>query len=40
VPNKSKFDPRKWLIKSEEAMQNTVMGFCKVTGSANNSILL
>jgi len=39
VPNKSKFDPRKWLIKGEEAMQNTVMGFCKVTGSANNSIL-
>jgi len=40
VPNKSKFDPRKWLAKSEEAMQNTVMGFCKVTGSENNSILL
>lgn len=40
VPNKSKFDPRKWLVKGEEAMQNTIMGFCKVTGSANNSILL
>lgn len=40
IPNKSKFDPRKWLVKGEEAMQNTVMGFCKVTGSANNSILL
>ena len=40
IPNKSKFDPRKWLAKSEEAMQNTIMGFCKVTGSANNSILL
>jgi ketose-bisphosphate aldolase len=40
VPNKSKFDPRKWLVKGEEAMQNTVMGFCKVTGSENNSILL
>ncbi|MDY0152566.1 MAG: class II fructose-bisphosphate aldolase [Candidatus Cloacimonas sp.] len=40
IPNKSKFDPRKWLAKSEEAMQNTVMGFCKVSGSANQSILL
>lgn len=40
IPNKSKFDPRKWLIKGEEAMQNTVMGFCQVTGSANNSILM
>ena len=39
IPNKSKFDPRKWLIKGEEAMQNTVMGFCQVTGSAGNSIL-
>ncbi|HRY83600.1 MAG TPA: class II fructose-bisphosphate aldolase [Candidatus Cloacimonadota bacterium] len=38
VPNKSKFDPRKWLAKGEEAMQNTIMGFCKVSGSANNSI--
>lgn len=40
VPNKSKFDPRKWLAKGEEAMQNTIMGFCRVTGSANNSIFL
>ncbi|HNZ89149.1 MAG TPA: class II fructose-bisphosphate aldolase [Candidatus Cloacimonas acidaminovorans] len=40
IPNKSKFDPRKWLIKGEEKMQNTVMEFCKMSGSANNSILL
>ncbi len=40
VPNKSKFDPRKWLAKGEEKMQNTVMGFCNVTGSANNSIFI
>ncbi len=40
IPNKSKFDPRKWLAKGEDVMQNTIMGFCKVTGSANNSILL
>lgn len=40
VPNKSKFDPRKWLIKGENKMQETVKGFCLVSGSANNSILL
>jgi ketose-bisphosphate aldolase len=40
VPNKGKFDPRKWLVKGEERMKETVMGFCKVTGSADNSILL
>ncbi len=39
-PNKSKFDPRKWLIKGEEKMQNTVMDFCNISGSAQNSILL
>ncbi len=40
VPNKGKFDPRKWLIKGENKMQETVKGFCLVSGSANNSILL
>lgn len=40
VPNKSKFDPRKWLVKGEERMQNTLQGFCTVSGSANNSILM
>lgn len=40
TPNKSKFDPRKWLAKGEEAMQATVKGFCEMSGSANNSILL
>jgi fructose-bisphosphate aldolase, class II len=40
TPNKSKFDPRKWLIKGEQAMQDTVKGFCEMSGSANNSILL
>lgn len=39
IPDKGKFDPRKWLIKGEERMQNTVKGFCLVSGSANNSIL-
>lgn len=40
VPNKSKFDPRKWLIKGEEQMKNTVMDFCRVSGSARKSILI
>jgi fructose/tagatose bisphosphate aldolase len=40
VPNKGKFDPRKWMAKGEEAMQATVKGFCEMSGSANNSILL
>ena len=40
IPNKGKFDPRKWLIKGEEKMKNTVMDFCRVTGSADNSVLL
>ncbi len=40
VPNKGKFDPRKWLIKAENKMQETVSEFCRVSGSANNSILL
>lgn len=40
VPNKSKFDPRKWLIKAENKMQQTVKDFCLVSGSANHSILL
>ncbi len=40
VPNKSKFDPRKWLKTGENKMQATLEEFCRVTGSANNSILL
>jgi len=40
VPNKGKFDPRKWLIKGEERMQKTVQDFCLMSGSADNSILL
>lgn len=40
IPNKSKFDPRKWLVKGEEVMQKTIQDFCTMSGSANNSILL
>jgi ketose-bisphosphate aldolase len=39
IPNKSKFDPRKWLIQGENKMHQTVRDFCQVTGSAQNSIL-
>lgn len=38
-PNKSKFDPRKWLIKGEQKMQKTLEEFCLVSHSANKSIL-
>lgn len=40
IPNKGKFDPRKWIVQAENKMQQTVKDFCLVTGSANNSILL
>ncbi len=40
IPDKGKFDPRKWLAKGEQKMKDTVMGFCRVTGSADNSILI
>ncbi len=40
IPNKGKFDPRKWLVKGEEVMQKTIQDFCLMSGSANNSILL
>lgn len=40
IPDKGKFDPRKWLAKGELRMKNTVMDFCRVTGSADNSILI
>lgn len=40
LPDKGKFDPRKWLITGEARMQKTVMDFCRVSGSADNSILI
>ncbi len=40
VPDKGRFDPRKWLIKGEQRMKDTLIEFCRVSGSANNSILL
>lgn len=38
--DKSRFDPRKWLIHAEKAMQNAVEELVQVTGSAGKSILL
>ena len=38
--DKSRFDPRKWLIQSEKAMQNAVEELVQITGSAGKSILL
>ncbi|HHV36304.1 MAG TPA: class II fructose-bisphosphate aldolase [Candidatus Cloacimonetes bacterium] len=40
IPNKGKFDPRKWLIHGENRMNETLQEFCRLTGSANKSILL
>jgi len=38
--DKSRFDPRKWLIHSEKAMQTAVEELVQITGSAGKSILL
>ena len=38
--DKSRFDPRKWLIHSEKAMQKAVEELVQITGSAGKSILL
>ncbi|MCK5051496.1 MAG: class II fructose-bisphosphate aldolase [Candidatus Cloacimonetes bacterium] len=38
--DKSRFDPRKWLIYSEKAMQTAVEELVQITGSAGKSILL
>jgi len=38
--DKSRFDPRKWLVQSEAAMQNAVEELVQITGSAGKSILI
>lgn len=40
TPDKKRFDPRKWVIKSELAIQQSVEELVQITGSANNSIIL
>ncbi len=38
-PDKKRFDPRKWIVHSENAMQNAVEELVQITGSAGKSIL-
>ena len=40
TPDKKRFDPRKWIIKGEENMQEAVEQLVQITGSAGKSILL
>jgi fructose-bisphosphate aldolase class II len=40
LPDKKRFDPRKWLIHAENAMQASVEELVQISGSAGNSILL
>jgi fructose-bisphosphate aldolase class II len=39
-PDKSRFDPRKWMIKAENATQAAVEELTDIVGSSNKSILL
>ena len=38
-PDKGRFDPRKWLIKGEDAMQSAVESLVEIVGAKNTSIL-
>ncbi len=40
MPDKKRFDPRKWIIFGEKAQQKTVEDLVTMSGSANQSILL
>lgn len=40
IPDKKRFDPRKWIIHSEDAMQAAVEELVQISGSAGKSILL
>ncbi len=39
-PDKSRFDPRKWLVKGENAMQSAVESLVEIAGAKSTSILL
>lgn len=39
-PDKKRFDPRKWVIHAEDAMQKAAEELVQIAGSADNSILL
>ncbi|MCD6180922.1 MAG: class II fructose-bisphosphate aldolase [Candidatus Cloacimonetes bacterium] len=40
LPEKKRFDPRKWIIKAENSMQETVERLVQITGSAGKSTAL
>lgn len=40
IPDKKRFDPRKWIVKSEQVMQASVEELVQITGSAGKSILI
>lgn len=39
-PDKKRFDPRKWIIKGEDAMKDAVSSLAKIAGADGKSILL
>ena len=40
TPDKSRFDPRKWMVKAEKTIQSAVEDLVQISGSAGKSILL
>jgi len=40
TPDKKRFDPRKWMIKAEDAVQKEVESLVQIVKSSNNSVLL
>ncbi len=40
IPDKKRFDPRKWIARGENQVQAAVEALVKVTGSAGNSIFI
>jgi fructose-bisphosphate aldolase class II len=40
IPDKSRFDPRKWMVKAENTIQSAVEDLVKISGSAGKSITL
>jgi|SRR5690554_425605 fructose-bisphosphate aldolase class II len=40
TPDKKRFDPRKWMVETEKAVQNEVESLVQIVKSSNRSILL
>jgi len=40
TPDKKRFDPRKWMVEAEKAVQNEVESLVQIVKSSNRSILL